>query len=63
MLLCLGLEKAREQGLCSVLLTCDETNVGSKKIIEANGGHYENAVQQEDTSVKKLRYWIDLSCR
>lgn len=60
-LLRLGLEKAREQGLQRVLLTCDETNVGSKKIIEANGGRYENAVQQEGTSVKKLRYWIDLS--
>src|SRR5436190_1216366 len=36
LLLRLGLEKAREQGLCRVLLTCDETNVGSKKIIAAN---------------------------
>jgi predicted acetyltransferase len=62
-LLRLGLEKAREQGLQRVLLTCDETNVGSKKIIEANGGCYENAVQQEGISVKKLRYWIDLSSR
>ena len=60
-LLRLGLEKAREQDLSRVLLTCDETNVGSKKIIEANAGRYENAVQQEGTSVKKLRYWIDLS--
>jgi predicted acetyltransferase len=63
MLLRLGLEKAREKGLCRVLLTCDETNVAAKKIIEANGGRYENALQQEGTSVKKLRYWIDLSCR
>jgi len=61
LLLRLGLEKAREQGLCRVLLTCYETNVGSKKIIEANAGRYENAVPQEGTSVKKLRYWIDLS--
>jgi predicted acetyltransferase len=60
LLLRLGLEKAREHGLCRVLLTCDETNVGSKKIIQANGGRYENAVPQEGTSVKKLRYWIDL---
>jgi predicted acetyltransferase len=60
-LLRLGLKKAREHGLDRVLLTCDETNIGSKKIIEANSGRYENAVQPEGTSVKKLRYWIDLS--
>jgi predicted acetyltransferase len=56
----LGLEKARERGLRRVLITCDETNIGSKKIIEANGGVFENAVTQEGSPVKKLRYWIDL---
>src|SRR2546427_13190203 len=30
----LGLEKARESGLQRVLVTCDEDNIGSKKIIE-----------------------------
>lgn len=59
----LGLEKARERGLCRVLITCDETNIGSKKIIEANGGVFENAVTQEGSPVKKLRYWIDISNR
>ena len=54
----LGLEKARERGLQHVLVTCDETNIGSKKIIEANGGRFQNAVTQEGSPVKKLRYWI-----
>jgi predicted acetyltransferase len=44
-----------------VLLTCDETNIGSRKLIEANGGQLENAVVVEDSSVKKLRYWIELA--
>lgn len=57
----LGLEKACERGLRRVLVTCDETNIGSKKIIEANGGVFENAVAQEGSPVKKLRYWIDIS--
>lgn len=57
----LGLEKARERGLLQVLVTCDETNIGSKKIIEANGGIFENAVTQEGSPVKKLRYWIGIS--
>lgn len=57
----LGLQKARERGLHRVLVTCDETNIGSKKIIEANGGIFENAIMQEDSPVRKLRYWINIS--
>lgn len=57
-LLRLGLAKARERGMERVLLTCDETNIGSRKLIEANGGQLENAVVVEGSPVKKLRYWI-----
>ena len=56
----LGLEKARELGLRRVLVTCDEDNIGSKKIIEANGGRLENALEVEGERVRKLRYWIDI---
>ena len=59
-LLRLGLDKARERGLARVLLTCDETNIGSRKIIEANSGEFENAVVVEGQADKKLRYWISL---
>jgi len=55
----LGLEKARDLGLRRVLVTCDETNIGSKKIIEYNGGVFENAVEAE-SPIKKLRYWIGI---
>jgi predicted acetyltransferase len=56
----MGLEKARERGLYRVLLTCDETNIGSRKVIENNGGELENAVQVEGQTVLKMRYWIHL---
>lgn len=56
----LGLQKARELGLRRVLVTCDEDNTGSKKIIENNGGQFENAIEVDESSVKKLRYWIDI---
>ncbi len=57
----LGLQKAKILGIERVLLTCDETNVASKKVIEFNGGLFENALPVEGSSLKKLRYWIDLS--
>jgi predicted acetyltransferase len=56
----LGLEKAKQLGLRRVLVTCDEDNIGSKKIIEHNGGKFENAIELEGDHVKKLRYWIDI---
>ena len=56
----LGLEKAKELGLHRVLVTCDEDNIGSKKIIEHNGGKFENSIEIDGDKVKKLRYWIDL---
>ena len=56
----LVLPKARALGLEKVLLTCDSTNTGSKKIIEANGGVLENEVMGEEGEPSKLRYWITL---
>lgn len=35
-----------------VLVTCDTTNVASRKVIEAAGGEFENALDG------KYRYWI-----
>lgn len=59
-LLRLGLIQAKQDGLQRALVTCDEDNIGSKKIIEHNGGHFENAVHVEGSLQKKLRYWFDL---
>jgi predicted acetyltransferase len=59
-LLRMGLDLARERGIQRVLLTCDETNIASRKVIENNGGHLENAVEVEGQTVLKMRYWINL---
>jgi len=54
----LGLLKAKELNIGRVLLTCDEGNVGSRKIIEKNGGVFENKVENPETGIYKLRFWI-----
>ena len=44
-----------------ILVTCDDDNVGSYKIIEYNGGILENKVTNEDKGETFLtrRYWIN----
>ena len=59
----LGLEKARQIGLKDkVLITCDDDNIGSWKIIVNNGGILENKIENTDEGETFLtrRYWIDL---
>jgi predicted acetyltransferase len=56
----LALDEAHVIGLDRVLITCDADNVGSRKIIEANGGVFENEEREHDRAVPKLRYWVDL---
>jgi predicted acetyltransferase len=41
-----------ERGIDPVLVTCDTDNVASRKVIEANGGVFE------DSRSCKLRYWV-----
>lgn len=43
---------ARDLGIERVLICCDEDNVGSRLVIEHNGGVYE------DSRVGKRRYWV-----
>jgi predicted acetyltransferase len=56
----LGLEKAHALGLRRVLLTCDDDNLGSARVIEKNGGVLENRVISDEKGVLVRRYWIDL---
>jgi predicted acetyltransferase len=46
---------ARGLGIDPALLTCDAGNIGSRKVIEANGGRLE------DQRGVKLRYWVPAS--
>lgn len=56
----LALPKAKKLGIKKVLITCDETNIGSKKIIEKNGGKFEDKYKMGPGKPDKLRYWIKL---
>jgi len=47
---------ARAGGVADVLVTCDDSNVGSAKAIEANGGVLENIVDIDGGPLR--RYWI-----
>lgn len=55
----LALPVAASLGISRVLVTCDDDNVGSRKIIEKNGGVFEGLVQDGSTMVTKRRYWIE----
>ena len=58
-----ALKKAKETGLGRVLVTCREENIGSSRVIEKNGGVYENNYFDEDKNVVFKRYWINLKKR
>jgi predicted acetyltransferase len=48
------LKKAREKDLSDILLTCNENNVPSRKVIEANNGELKDIIES------KCRYWIKI---
>jgi len=57
----MALLKAKEMGFEKVLLTCNDDNVGSIRIIEGNGGVLENILDGEkEGEKKKRRYWITI---
>lgn len=50
--------KAREIGLSRVLVTCLESNEGSRRTIEANAGSYEDSRVPPEQTEAVRRYWI-----
>jgi len=56
----LGLAEARALGLTRVMLTCDDENTGSARIIEANGGQLAGRVISPRHGNTVRQYWIDL---
>lgn len=54
----LAIDKAKSIGLTKVLITCKDTNVGSWKAIESNGGIFERTTNDEGQLAR--RYWISL---
>lgn len=59
-LLSAGLNEAKRIGIHRVLVTCDDTNVASIKVIEKSGGVLENKIEAGPGLPLKRRYWIDL---
>jgi len=59
-LLRLMLTKALERGITRVLVTCDDDNVPSARVIEGNGGSLDGRVKSLRTGGDVRRYWIDV---
>jgi len=54
------LEEAKKIGMREVLITCNDSNIGSCKIIEANNGELIDKVFDEEEEVVVRRYRIKL---
>ncbi len=57
----LALEWHRRKGLTRVLITCDTDNAASARIIQKNGGKFENEVTSHWSGKPVSRYWVCLS--
>ncbi len=53
----LGIVEARKRDIGDILITCDDDNIGSCKIIEANGGILLDKVDN-GRGVLTRRYWV-----
>ncbi len=56
-----ALPECKKLGMDKVLITCIDSNVGSRKTILANGGVYESTVYEPEEKVFLQKYWIHLS--
>ncbi|MCL3861588.1 GNAT family N-acetyltransferase [Actinotalea sp. K2] len=56
-----ALTVARDVGVDRVLLTCDDDNLGSARVIERCGGVLEDTVAVPGSDVPKRRYWAPTS--
>ena len=56
-----ALPVARALGLTSALLTCDDTNAASIRVIERNGGTLRETKVLDKKGPPKRYYWISLS--
>ena len=59
----LALFRCRDLGLARVLVTCDDENEGSWRVIEANGGALEGRAPRASGGGLYRRYWVELGAR
>jgi predicted acetyltransferase len=60
MILKMTLAEAEKLGMTKVLVTCDDDNIASAKIIEKNGGVLKDKCDRDEHGKLTRRYWIDL---
>lgn len=53
-----GLIIARSLGIDAVLVTCDQGNVASARVIESQGGAFESMIEDPEGGEPRRRYWI-----
>jgi predicted acetyltransferase len=56
----LALPLARQRGLDLVLITCDEDNTASRRVIEKCGGVLDGTPLISGSALAECRYWIAL---
>ena len=57
-MLALAIAEAKKIGLSHLLVTCKDANVGSRNVIESNGGVFERTTFDEEQLAR--RYWIKI---
>ena len=60
LMLQLALPCAKSLGLDKVLITCDDDNLGSSRVIEGAGGVLEDKIRIEGQQGLERRYWLTL---
>jgi predicted acetyltransferase len=53
-----SLPVAKGLRLDRLLLTCDDTNLASARVIESCGGQLENKILDGESGLHRRRYWI-----
>lgn len=56
----LALKECDKLGINKVLVTCRKENIGSAKVIESNGGIFEDERYAEENNNIYRRYWITI---
>jgi len=57
----LAFPKLKKIGIKRALITCDKTNIGSRKIIENNGGKFYREIKIRGRKVPTLQYWVKIN--
>ena len=60
MILRLALPEIKKLGISKALITCDDTNIASARIIEKAGGKLQDTITVQGHAVPVRRYWLSV---